>query len=66
MTSLDKTRVELCCTDSSYSRHMLPKEHNNMVHRGLSAKGSFTPFCSAPPNAKGVKKIVPSMVNICM
>lgn len=67
VTSLDKTHVEVCCTNSSYSRHVLLKEqHNKTVHGGLSAKGSFTPCCSVPLNAKDVKKIVPSMVNICM
>lgn len=67
MTSLDEARVELCSTNSNYSSDVLPKEqHNNTVHGGLSAKGSFTPCCSVPPNAKGIKKIVPSMVNICM
>lgn len=66
MTSLNEARAELSFANSGYSSHVLLKEQrDNTVHWGLSATGNFTPCCSVPLNAKGVKKIVPSTVNIC-
>lgn len=66
MTSLNEARAELSFASSSYSSHVLLKEqHNNTVHWGLSAKGDFTPCCSVPLDVKGIKKFVPSTVNIC-
>lgn len=67
MTSLNEAHAELVFANSSYFSHVLLKEqHSNTVQWGLSAKGNFTPCCSVPLNTKGIKKIVPNTVDICM
>jgi len=67
MTSLNEARAELSFANSGYSSHVLLKEqHNNTVRWGLSAKGNFSPCCSVPLNAKGIKQIVPSVCDSCV